>query len=57
MPLVIIATETGKGIEPILRDNVLPIITCAAAIAIDPSAKSAAPVESPFQTFHDFADR
>ncbi|KAL9085045.1 MAG: hypothetical protein Q9165_007786 [Trypethelium subeluteriae] len=57
MPLITIATETGKGVEPILRDNVLPIITCAAAITIDPSTRSAAPVEALFQTFHDFAER
>ena len=57
MPLVEIATETGKGVEPVLRDSILPIVTCAAAVSLDVENKSSTRNESQLKTFHDFAGK
>ncbi|KAI9667888.1 MAG: hypothetical protein M1821_000707 [Bathelium mastoideum] len=56
-PLIGIATETGKGIEPMIRDSILPIIACAAATSnalVVPPASESHPQN---KIFHDFAER
>lgn len=56
-PLLQIATETGKGVEPMVRDSILPIITCAAAFSLNPGSFAYLQGQSRFNTFHDFAER
>ena len=57
MPLLEIATETGKGVEPMVRDSILPIIACAGAVLLNLDTEPSLRGEWYFKTFHDVAKK
>ncbi|KAI9696337.1 MAG: hypothetical protein M1820_008179 [Bogoriella megaspora] len=46
-----IAVDTGKGVEPMLRDSILPIVTCAIALRSHIDSQTYAQSSSSFHTF------
>ena len=52
-----IAADTGKGIEPILRDSILPIVTCAIVSSSPSHIESSPGGLQQNEALHDFAQR